>query len=198
MKPLIYFLLCLITLTTCDTSSPNPEFKEYLPLQIGNSWKLVPTGNNPQNYYSFKRVTDKVILDGHSYYAVVSGYANPEEAISDTLYYRIDPKGFVYTRRKTSTFEENVFRLRGVDGDAWSYQYDNYTTNISMSVIKLSIADEELKNCKAYYRDVDLMADEESTTTLAKGIGFVKIYSDAWSNGSILKSAVIDGREIDF
>ena len=75
---------------------------------------------------------------------------------------------------------------------------DDDEVTISLSVSTLDIGNKTLKNCKAYYYDVDNWADEEYTVTLAKGIGFVKEYSNAWGNGALLKSATINGRKIDF
>jgi hypothetical protein len=46
--------------------------------------------------------------------------------------------------------------------------------------------------------NVSEWADEEYTTTLAKGIGFVQEYSNAWGLGQVLESATINGRKYDF
>jgi hypothetical protein len=172
---------------------------DYLPLQVGNYWRLKSINHPNSNTYYFKKVNAKVTLEGHSYFEVISGYADPDEVNSDTVYYRIEVNGFVYTRRKRDDLEENKFRLNGRDGETWTYKYvNNAEVSIELSEVSLELGTETLRNCKAYFYDVDQMADEEYTYTLARGIGFVKEYSNGWGSGSLLKSAQIDGRIINF
>src|SRR5688572_21185610 len=128
MRTLVLLVVCLVSLVGCeygrmDDVSPSDS---YLPLQVGNSWKFVQMNNqNPSLNYSFKRVTDEVLWEGNTWFEVVTGYANPVEIIGDTSYYRIDSKGYVYVRHKGETTAENKFRLKGADGDSWSYEIDD-------------------------------------------------------------------------
>jgi hypothetical protein len=200
MKKVFLFGLCSFLLACDGNELISPAENSYLPLQVGNSWKFVAIGPTQTDRYSFKRVTAETTLEGTAYYEVVSGYANPQEAevVQDTLYYRIDNKGFVYIRGKQDDLEKNLFRLNGLDGDSWTFEIEGYTVSMDLAIVSLDIDEKELKKCKAFFYDVDVMADEEYTTTFAKGIGFVKIYSNAWANGSILKTAVIDGHTFEF
>jgi len=198
---LLFFSTILLA---CDDSpvnieSDNTHANTYLPLQIGNSWIFESTNKDLNDSHYFKRVTATVDLNDHTYYEIISGWGTAVENILDTAYYRVDDNGFVYILRRANNSEENRFRLYGQDGDAWSYPLDNYgEANVSLSITTLYIGIKKLKACKAYYLDVAGMADEEYTITLASGIGFVKEYSDAWGQGSILMKATINGREINF
>ncbi len=202
MKSIFLFLCCIIFLIGCDEDSYiNTELKTYLPLQIGNTWTFESTNKNTNDPLYFKRVAAQVNLNNHSYYQIISGSSRPVEVIYDTTYYRIGDEGFVYSMRMNDNKEENVFRLNGQDGDGdtWSYSAENNDEGaISISLLTVDLANKKLRNCKAYYYDIYQWADEEHTVTLAAGIGFVKEYSDAWGNGMILKSATINGHEINF
>lgn len=196
-----FVFFCSLLLFACDDDSPsfNTDSNTYLPLQIGNSWEFESTNKDLTDLNTFKRVIAKVTLNDHTYYEIISGWGTSVENIPDTAYYRVDDNGFVYILRKTKNNEENRFRLQGQDGDTWSYPVDdNDEAFISLSVSTLNIGNKNLKNCKAYFYNVEGWADEEYTITLAKGIGFVKEYSDAWGQGSILKSATINGQVINF
>jgi hypothetical protein len=187
-----------ILLMGCDDdSSFETGSNNYLPLQVGNVW-IFRSMQDDNDYRHYKRVTAKVTLDDVVYAQVVSGsYANG--AIYDTAYYRVEDNGHVYFRRKNSVSEENRFRLYGRDGDTWTYTIENDdTVAITLSAISLNLNNKNLRDCKAYYYDVSKWADEEYTTTLAKGIGFVQEYSNAWGWGQVLESATINGRKFDF
>lgn len=196
-KSALFF--CSIFLLACDGNDvPDSSLNSYLPLQVGNSWKFVSISGDAGGAYSFKRVTSKATIDGHDYYEIVSGNAAPQEVAEDTTYYRIDNENFVYVRGKHETNESNLYRLEGADGDSWSFEVANFTVSMDLAVVSVTIGEKELKNCKAFSYDAETIFDEEYTTTLAEGIGFVRIYSNAWGNGRILKSAVINGHNYNF
>jgi len=200
MKKFLLIFVCVALLSACDE---NTDLKttsgSYLPLQVGNSWRFESTNPAAKDGFYFKRVMDTVTLNEHTYYEIVSGWSTSTEDIQDVAYYRVDDDGFVYILRLANNYEENRFRLNATDGDTWSYLIDdNDTAVISLTVSPLTIGSKELKDCKKYFYNVENWADEEYTITLAKGIGFVKEHSDAWGQGSILKSATINGQEINF
>ena len=197
MQRLMIIIGCVVLLSGCMDGTVSPTSTSYLPLSVGNSWKLVPMNDPASGTYTFWRVTNTVEFEGETWYEMVRGYANPVEVIGDTSYYRVDANGYVYVRREGVEFVENDFRLNGEHGDTWTYDFQNTEISIALSEVLLKIGDRQL-NCKAYYRDIAAWADEENTTTLARGIGIAKTYSDAWGNGSILKEAIIDGNKITF
>jgi hypothetical protein len=198
MKKLILVFLSVYLVACDDDLVVNTDTNSYLPLQVGNEWKFVPTTGGTGEQYTFKRVISTVIRDNHEYAQVISGYSIATEVTTDTTYYRIGANGFVYFR-KGNNEEENVFRLNGADGDSWNYELKNdYKVSINLKITTLQLDGKDLTDCKGYYYDVNMIADEENTTTLAKEIGFVKLYSDAWGSGSILKSAIINGHQLNF
>lgn len=202
MKAIKLLFCCAILMMGCDDdSSFETGSDNYLPLEMGNIWLFRSLqGNN--DYKIFKRVTAKVTLDDLFYTEVVSGRTYPDnigDSTYDTTYYRVDDIGHVFFRRKNSIMEENRFRLDAADGDNWTYPIEGGdTVAITLSTVDLDLSNKNLRNCKSYYYDVYQWADEEYTTTLAKGIGFAKEYSNAWGSGQILESATINGREYDF
>jgi len=202
----IYFLSLLgvgMLIAACDSSNydSKPDYEaqsdSYLPLQVGNYWNFVPTGVLSSDYNVHREITGKATLQGHEYYLLVSTSSGND--YKDSLYLRVDNNGYVYSRRPNSTWEDNYFRLKGDDGDSWTYAIDDHDkVTITLSNVDVEIDNTTIKACKAYYYNVDNWADEEYTRTLAKGIGFVKEYSNAWGMGEILKSARINGTKIEF
>ena len=129
----------------------------------------------------------------------LSGWYKPEEVVNDTVYYRLDDNGFVYSRRKYNQVEENKFRLNAKNGDTWMYPVENNDlAAIKLFVVDVELRTKDLQNCKAYFYDVAQWADEEYTITLAKGLGFVKEYSNAWGMGQVLESVTINGQKFNF
>jgi len=201
MKTIILLFCCSILLVGCDDDSPfETGSNNYFPLEVGNIWIFRSLqGNN--DYKTFKRVTAKVTLDDLVYAEVVSGRTYPDDIgdnTYDTTYYRVEENGYVYFRRKNNNAEENRFRLNAIDGDTWTYPIENSETMaVTLSIVNVELRNKNLRNCKVYYYDVTQWIDEEHTTILAKGIGFVKEYA-AWGTGQVLESATINGREYDF
>jgi hypothetical protein len=202
MKFNTLLLSCTILLMACDDdSSFETGSDNYLPLEVGNIWIFKSLQDN-SDYKDFKRVTAEITFDNLVYAEVVSGRfypdSNLDDSTYDTSYYRVDNNGHVYCRRKNSVAEENIFRLNAVDGDTWTYPTENReTVVITVSLVDLELSNKNLRNCKAYYYDVNQWIDEENTTMLAQGIGFVKEYAD-WGTGHVLESATINGREFNF
>ena len=201
MKIISLLFFWSILLMGCDDdSSFEAGSSNYLPLEVGNVWIFRALQNN-SDYKNFKKVTAEITLDDLVYAEVVSGRLYPDDiddSTYDTAYYRVDNNGHVFFRQKNSLAEQNIFRLNAGDGDTWSYPIENSeTVVITVSLIDLELSNKNLRNCKAYYFDVDKWVDEEHTTTLAQGIGFVKEYA-VWGTGHVLESATINGREFNF
>jgi hypothetical protein len=199
--PSLLFCFSILLWGCDDDSSFEAGSKNYLPLEVGNIWIFRSLNDN--DYKNFKRVTGHVTLDDLVYAEIVSGRfdadVNTDDSTYDTTYYRVDDDGRVYFRRKNSAAEENRFSLHAVDGDTWTYTIENnYTVTISLSVVSLKLKNKNLRDCKAYSYDISQWVDEEHTTTLAKGIGFVQEYSNAWGWGQVLESATINGRKFNF
>ena len=201
MKTITLLLCCTILLFGCEEdSSLETGSDNFLPLEVGNIWIFKSLQDN-SDYKTFKRVTSNVTLNDLVYAEVVSGRTYPDDigdSSYDTTYYRVENDGYVYFKRKKSVAEENRFRLNGMNGDTWTYPIENNETlAITLSVVNVELGNKSLRNCKSYYYDVSQWIDEEHTTILAKGIGFVKEYA-AWGTGQVLESATINGREYDF
>ena len=198
MKIIRLLFCCTFLLAGCEEDSTfEISSNSYLPLEVGNTWifRSMQNINDPK---TFKKVIAEVTLENRVYAQVISG-RYPDDIIYDTTYYRVEDNGFVYSRQKNSADEENRFRLDASDGDAWTYPTaGNYTASITISFIDLELKTKNLRNCKAYYFDIPQWIDEEYTTTLAKNIGFVREYSNAWGLGRVLESATINGRKFKF
>lgn len=184
-----------VTLFACDDGPVSETgVSDYLPLEVGNSWTFeVGAGSN--KIVSFKTVTRKVDINGHSYFEIVSSHGASNPVIDDTTYYRIDGNLVAYVYRMNISEEMEWFRLNGSDGDTWSFTTDDNETDVTLSVIDLVIGSHELKDCKSFYYDVEQYVDEEHSIALGKGIGFVQ-FNSAWVSGIRLTSAVINGHEI--
>ena len=198
------WLLCgvLVMMAACECNDePWPETSDYLPLSIGNYWNFKATGLSGDDLVEHREVVDYVTLNNMQYYLLVSTHLSPVWSGShkDSTYYRIDDNGFVYVYRKGFDFEENRYRLDGKDGDSWSYDYvDQYVADMTLAEVSKKIGNIDVEHCKDFSFNVVQWADEEYTYTLAPGVGFLREFSDAWGGGQELKSARINGHEIEF
>jgi len=199
MKYLNVILVSLLLLSGCDEESVSySNHNDYLPLHVGNRWKFKYTHLPENTGYLFKEVTGVITINDQQYYVVESGSANPEEVVDHVTYYRITRQGYVYIMNENDTKEENQFRLNGDHGDNWSYQNEgDDEVSIQLSEVTVQLGNTTLEHCKLYSYDVLQWADEETNTTFARGIGFVKM-SGSWGFETELTSAIIDGEEVDF
>jgi hypothetical protein len=203
MKNSLLMFGVLLMMTACECNDePRPETSnDYLPLAIGNYWNFKGTGLSSDELVEHREVVDFVTLNNMEYYLLVSTHLSPAWSGSnkDSAYYRIDNNGFVYVYKKSIDIEENRYRLNAKDGDTWSYDFvDQYVADMTLSEASKQIGNNEVANCKDYSFNIEQWADEEYTYTLAPGIGFLREFSDAWGGGQELKSARINGQEIEF
>ncbi|HMG89411.1 MAG TPA: hypothetical protein VK589_05110 [Chryseolinea sp.] len=203
MKNSLLMFGVFVMMAGCECNDePRPETSnDYLPLTIGNYWNFKATGLSDSDLVEHREVVDYVTVNNMEYYLLVSTHLTPDWSGSykDSAYYRIDNNGFVYVYRKSIELEENRYRLNGKDGDTWSYDFvDQYIADMTLREASKQIGKIEVANCKDYSFNIEQWADEEYTYTLAPGVGFLKEFSDAWGGGQELKSARINGQEIEF
>ena len=193
----------LVLMAACECNDePQPErSNDYLPLVVGNYWNFKGTGFVSGELVEHREVVDYVTLNNMEYYLLVSTHLSPVWSgnYKDSAYYRIDNNGFVYVYKKSIDIEENRYRLNAKDGDTWSYDFvDQYVADMTLRETSKHVGKIEFTNCKDYSFNIVQWADEEYTYALAPGIGFLREFSDAWGGGLELKSARIDGQEIEF
>lgn len=197
-------LACMITLLmSCNSDEPYKTFKEestsgYLPLEVGNYWDFRNAAGTSQQVTYHREVKGKAQLNGHEYYLITS-HAVDQPSTADSLYYRVEENGDVYTWRRNWTNEMLQYKLAADDGDKWSYLMDEGDTmEVIMTTTTLDAGSRNISDCKAYHYNAPNWADEEYTVTLARGIGFVREFSDAWGMGMTLAKASIGGSVFEY
>src|SRR5690349_3127127 len=100
---LVGYALAMTALFSCtDDNSVIPPEKlstSYLPLQVGNYWEFKWIGATPNSSVIHREVVGKADLDGREYYLLTSREA-PSQQWIDSVYYRVESNGDVYTLRK--------------------------------------------------------------------------------------------------
>jgi hypothetical protein len=193
--------LLALAFSACEDDDSNESAtNSYLPLKIGNYWEFVNTPEYSSIIYTQRtEVTRIVSINNNEYFELVTQHKPGQHLYIDTIYYRITNEGYVYTLTRDWTMEENPMRLFANDGDTWRYA-TNYHAEAMISVDEmddLEVGDEKFDDCKSFSYDVEQMADEEYSTVLAPGIGFVKRIS-GWGLSSELVKASINGKEYTF
>lgn len=191
---LIALLTVIVSVSSCDDGD-RVEFgnHRYLPLEIGNYWEFVADNSQDGSIVEHREVVRKETIGDHVYYLVVSTWPVYSSRSSDSIYYRVTSNGYVYKLYKGGAREFQDLRLDANDGETWSYTYLNYEAVITCSKVEVELDTTSIDDCKSYFRDVTEMADEEYTIVLARQIGFVREYSNAWGTGNRLKKARIGG-----
>ncbi len=136
-----------------DTVLPEPQNGGYLPLQVGNYWKL--DGLNTRT------ITETKVFNNNTYFAITTSY--------DTMYVRKEAdKIMAYYRGKTSV----LFDLGAKVNDIWMYR--DYNVKLISKTDSVKLGSETVKNCYQFFFDIPAMADEEHAIWLAPGIGFIQ------------------------
>jgi len=192
---LLFSTFIALLFTAChDNNNPQPTDDSLFPLAVGNSWEYSPFPSNQSGYTGSVKseITAIIEIENKEYYQMINKSEGTPNPYIDTVYYRVDNNGFVYKRRKSGE-EGNPFRLQAQDGDKW--KYSTVSTENDMSVIfqePITISSTQVSDCRLFVYDVSGLADEESYTTLAPGIGIVTSHT-AWGFRRDLKKAVISG-----
>lgn len=205
---LVYLRASLLVVVTvlssaCDSNNDDDDddflkpASDYLPLEVGNYWEFKALGADAEEIVEHREVTGMANVNGRDYYAVVSQFHQTDE--KDTVFYRIDDGLNVYTYRTGMENEQLKYKLLAEDGETWSYPMTvDDTMDVTVHIETVETPVRRIKHCKSYYFDARRWADEEHTTTLAAGVGFLKEYSNAWGMGKILSKASIGGNVIGF
>jgi hypothetical protein len=197
MKSLVRFVfVSSVILFSCDNDQQvNIATKDisYFPLQIGNRWEYEPIRTDMKLKTSVFTIVSTEIRDSKEYFAMERLYQYENTSSRDTVFYRIDPQGFVFETSRYDTGERNRFRLGAADGDTWNMESsapDNYVVRTSITDVTLS--SQLLHDCKSFSYDVPQWADEEHYFILAPGLGIVQ-HGNAWGFDYKLKTAKIAG-----
>jgi hypothetical protein len=195
-------ILSLLFFASCENNdikeSFDPDGLKYLPMQIGNTWRLEPTDSAHGIYYDIA-VKREVSIFGKQYFSldVRLNYGSPPapETTSRHWYYRIDSKTFVYQLKDSasSNKEYNPFRLGAHEGYNWM---EGATKITATNIDSVKLKNHTVKNCKGFFADDPSIADEETSHVFAHDIGFVSI-SSGWFSSNLVY-AKIDGVEYDF
>ncbi|RYU94697.1 hypothetical protein [Emticicia agri] len=147
----------------------------YLPLQVGNYWKMDKTDS--------RTVIETKVFDQKNYYAITTSY--------DTSYVRNENDKIVeYYKGKTSV----RFDLTAEVNATWKYR--DYTVTLTSKTETITIGGQKIKNCYRFYFDIPALADEEHAIWLAPGIGFIQYECLGMCVGGKdkLKEMKIDGK----
>lgn len=151
----------------------------YLPLTVGNYWKIDLGGT--------RTIAQTKVFDQKTYYAITTSY--------DTSYVRNENDKIIeYYKGKTSV----RFDLTAKVNDVW--QYRDYTVKLISKTDVITIGGQPIKNCYQFYLDIPAMADEEHAVWLAPGIGFIQqeCYGECVGGKFKLKEAKLDGKVFKF
>ncbi len=148
----------------------------YLPLTVGNYWKL--------DRIETRTVNETKVFDQKTYYSIITtGY--------DTSYVRNENDKIIeYYKGKTSV----RFDLTAKVNDTWKYR--DYTVTLTSKTDKITIGGQPIENCYRFYFDIPALADEEHAIWLAPGIGFIQYecLGNCVGGKSKLKEMKIDGK----
>jgi len=168
-----------------DTKLASIKGAGYLPLEVGNYWKLSNISD---------KMIDKVVnIGGNDYYRLIS---------EDTSYLRKTEDEKIFERTKSSD-EVLKFDLSAEVGQTWTYKHDNldntWYATLSSKNDTIKLDNYTFYNCYRFYFDVPLMIDEEHVIWLAPDIGFVQECYLGGSGDKIkLEKVIINGIDIEF
>jgi hypothetical protein len=201
MRISVHLLIILCIVGCHDENEPTRINSDYFPLHVGDYWEFVPVNTQDPAAFTWRReITDKVTLDNKEYFQAITK-SNSSADYVDTVYYRVDDNGLVFSRRNNTAGEINIYRLDAMDGESWitpfGYSSENPVegkTKCSVGIFKFN--DAVFENCKTFSFDVEQWVDEERYTILSKGIGPLREGS-AWFTQD-LKKAFINGSTFEF
>ena len=203
MNGVIAWGCMLAVLVSCDSEEVSRTLAEkqssnYLPLEVGNFWDFKATNGPTDAVVQHREVKGTAFVKGQKYYLVISSGQSGQSWV-DSVYYRVETNGDVYTYRRRTDSEELKYKLFAGDGDTWSYVIaDDDKMDVMVHIKTVATGAATIEDCKAYYFDVEQWADEEETITLAPGVGFFREYSDAWGLGIVLTKASIGGSVFEY
>ena len=184
MRNLRLFIVLMsvsIYLLSCDKEDEKVTVtNDYLPLEVGNYWQL-------DNMDKIEIVGTKLI-DNRTYYLL--------QFLNDTMYYRIEnDKVFVIEQKENPSIK---FDLSAEVNETWNYF--SCTVKLISKTDTININNQKILNCYHFYFDVPDMIDEEHSTWLAPGIGFIQEQCDGecLHHFKKLDKARIGGQDIDY
>jgi len=200
-------IIVILFISGCQNEERlNPKDSSYFPLHVGDSWLYKPANELYPDMNAFiptvsREIIGTSFIDGDEYFLVViTSYYPDSKTQTDSTYYRVDPSTeFVYEYKKQiPELQLNPFRLSANLGDRWHYSFQSTEDDMALNLIStVDLNGSSIENCKRFYYDVALMADEEHYTVLAPNLGIVSL-GNAWGFDLKLQKATINGQTFQF
>jgi hypothetical protein len=167
---------------------------DYFPLQEGNYWLyqsvLTPSNDVWRTEFS---VLGVVKFGGTDYFKTLLRELDGQ--VSDTIFYRVDQQGHVFSRGRNSP-EVEVYDLAASKGQSWHSQGDGVATFIDFVSVTLN-DNVTVKNCREYSLAFPNVS-EQLTAILAPGIGIIRTTGNSIGDVSSIVEARINGVTIKF
>ena len=149
----ILIVVFMLSFVSCEEQDRKNLAESYLPLEIGNYWKLENTEK--------REILNKTFISDKEYYIV--------KYMKDTFYYRIeDNKVFV----KNMNSENIIFDFNAKEKSSWNFDY--ITVSLINKKDTIVINHKQYTNCYHFLFDIPEMADDEFSIWLAPDIGFIQ------------------------
>ena len=184
MKTLRLFIVLIsvsIFLHSCDKEDEKVTLTDdYLPLEVGNYWQL--------DNLNKKEIVGTKLIDNKTYYLLT--------ILNDTMYYRIEnDQVFVIEQTEPPSIK---FDLSAEVNDTWNF--NPCIVKLISKTDTIIINNHKIINCYQFYFDIPDMIDEEHSTWLAPGIGFIQeqCFGECLHQFYKLDKARIGGQEIEY
>lgn len=182
----IFGFIGALFLGACNENKVSPDGSDniYLPLSVGNYWKI---GNTDNTFNFTNTITATKVFDQKTYYAFSTSY--------DTTYVRNENDKIVeYYKGKTSI----KFDLTADVNATWKYR--DYVVRLTSKTDTITIGGQPIANCYRFYFDIPAAIDEEHAIWLAPGIGFIQqeCYGECIGGKHKLKELKLEGKVYKF
>jgi hypothetical protein len=185
MKQFVLLVLVVTLFSACTTTTDccAPVPGNLFPLQVGNYWIMKPkfgTDDSGTGHQVKKTIDTTIMISGREYFRMVNETGVPGNTANDTVYYRIDDRGYVFTIHPNKIQEGNEFRVFAEEGEEWIFDGGK------MKMIKIEDYDHERSDIKSrkarhFTYDDPQMLNEEKSIVLGPEIGFLNI-AGVWTN----------------
>ncbi len=180
------WLTASVVSLSCDSDviQPPDPTEGHFPLQVGNQWTYALAGN--ESFKLSHEIVGTTRIDSHGYFVLRRQFG--EDANSDSVFYRVESPGRIFTNHNGEDVLYIDFNLPV--GDTWE-SFGAFIARIVRKGFTSSVPAGDFENSIEVFFDVPQVIDDENTRVFAKGIGLVEIRGQI---GFIqLESAVVSG-----
>src|SRR5688500_14729609 len=106
VKSILSLLFASVIFLGCSENDPDKMENTSFPMHVGDYWEYKAVNPSAYSYDVRNEIKATEVIDGKEYFLMVRTYTSSQQTSVDSVFYRYQDNGFVYSVDKYNDFKE--------------------------------------------------------------------------------------------